>query len=58
MIHITKKTYVLNFGKHKGHSIAFVIENDPGYILWLSEQEIVEFSDDILDEADLADDEK
>lgn len=27
----------LTFGKYKRKTLAFVLENDPGYIVWLSE---------------------
>lgn len=53
---INKKSDVLTFGKHNGLSIRSVLLDDPSYILWLHEQGIVEFSDDIIIEAEENDD--
>jgi hypothetical protein len=41
----------LIFGKHKGESIEFVLNTDASYILWLDTEEIVEFTEDIIDDA-------
>ena len=40
----------LVFGKHKGWTIGEVIDGEPQYANWLAEEEIVDFSDAILDE--------
>lgn len=53
---INKKSDVLTFGKHNGLSIRSILLDDPSYILWLHEQGIVEFPDDIILEAEENDD--
>jgi hypothetical protein len=51
-IQIIKSRYdKLIFGKHKGESIKFVLDVDASYILWLDTKEIVEFTEDIIDDA-------
>ena len=49
---ITKKTDLLTFGKFKGKSIQFVLYEQPSYILWLNENDILSISDDIVIEAE------
>ncbi|MDT8428512.1 MAG: hypothetical protein RQ757_07070 [Pseudomonadales bacterium] len=34
------------FGKHRGEQLEDVIHDDPGYITWLADKEIVTFSDE------------
>ena len=46
---------VLNFGKHKGKTVEWVIENEPGYILWMHDEKVVKISKEIVDMADEAD---
>ena len=53
---IKKKSDMFTFGKHKGKSICSILLDDPSYILWLDMQEIVEFSDEIIEEAEEKDD--
>lgn len=43
---------ILTFGKHKGEHVWEVLQVDPQYILWLDEQEIVEFPDDVIIDAE------
>lgn len=43
------KIDILEFGKHKGKSIRWVIEHEPSYIQWLNDNRIVKFSQEILD---------
>jgi hypothetical protein len=40
-----------DFGKHKGKTVRFVLENEPSYILWCDEQKVVEFSKSIIETA-------
>ena len=41
----------LNFGKHQGSTIQAMLDCDEAhYLNWLAEGDIVEFSQDILDE--------
>ncbi len=42
---------VITFGKFKGKTFDWIAENEPSYIIWLSEEGIVKFSDEILDAA-------
>lgn len=49
---IKAKTDLLTFGKHKGHSIEFVLATEPSYVLWLNENGVVEIPDSIVLEAE------
>lgn len=49
-IPITRDT-VLRFGKHKGWTIGDCVEADPSYVIWLSEDGVMNIPADILDEA-------
>ena len=40
----------LTFGKHKGRSIAYMIENHPSYMAWVVENEVMELTEDIIAE--------
>lgn len=42
----------LTFGKHKGKTVYWILEHEPSYILWLSDEKIVQFPDEILNNAD------
>jgi len=42
---------IIAFGKYKGQTIAWIIERDPDYIMWLDEEAIVKFPRQILDDA-------
>lgn len=46
----------LTFGKYKGKSIAQVLLDEPSYILWLYEEEIIDFPEDIIIKAEQLDD--
>lgn len=48
---ISSRDDELTFGKHKGKSIYWILEHEPGYILWLSDEKIVQFPVDILEDA-------
>lgn len=41
-------TDVLKFGKYKGEQIEDLIYDDPGYISWLYEEEVIEFDEDTI----------
>ena len=49
---------VLTFGKHKGCSIEVVLGLDPGYIVWLVEENICEVSDEIYNDAQMLEQEE
>lgn len=54
----TQESEVFLFGKHIHQTIQHVLRKDPAYILWLAENGIARFSDDILEDAnDNVDDE-
>ena len=40
-------TDVLTFGKHKGKSVEWVLNNEPGYIVWLEEEKICDIEQEI-----------
>ena len=48
------KSDILNFGKYKGETIEWVLENDPGYILWLDESKVAIVRYEIFQEAEMA----
>ena len=48
---IKSREDVFVFGKHKGHTVQIVLDEDPGYIVWLDEEEILVFPDDIYQKA-------
>lgn len=37
---------IFTFGKHKGEQLEDVIEDDPEYVEWLCQEEIVNFDDE------------
>ena len=45
-------TDVLTFGKHKGRTIEYVLDNDPGYIVWLVAEDVAYVSTEIYSDAD------
>lgn len=51
-------TQKMNFGKYKGQTIEEIINNDPSYILYLSDEKIAKFSEEILDYAEESESEK
>lgn len=56
MARATKQTVnsyddIITFGKYAGKTIGQIADENPGYIVWLSELELVNFPDDILDDA-------
>lgn len=51
---IRDTSYVLNFGRWKGHSLADVIKEDPHYVTWLSESTDLDIHADIVDEIGLS----
>jgi hypothetical protein len=40
---------LFKFGKHKGNQVEDVINDDPEYIAWLVEEDIVEFDEETLE---------
>lgn len=38
------------FGKHKGETVAEVIDDDPGYMVWLLSEDKCSFTDDVTRE--------
>ena len=53
MMRQTVTTYndTLAFGKHKGKTVRWIVDNNPEYIIWLDEESVVEFPEDILETA-------
>ena len=48
---VTRYEDVITFGKYKGKTIEWIAENDPSYIVWLNDEQIVDFPDEIVDAA-------
>ena len=42
---------VLTFGKYKGKTVDWIAENEPGYIVWLQENDVCVVDDEIYDAA-------
>ena len=40
--------YVMPFGKYKGKTLIQILDENPSYIIWLSENDVVEIPDDLL----------
>lgn len=40
---------VFTFGKHKGNQLEDVIDDDPGYIEWCVENDVVNFDEEALE---------
>lgn len=49
---IYDKDNILEFGKHRGKMLRQVLIDDPQYILWLNEEEIVNIAEDVIIEAE------
>ena len=49
---ITKKSEILSFGKYKDRTIRFILTTEASYILWLDKNEIVEFEESIIEDAE------
>ncbi len=41
--------HIFTFGKHKNEQVEDVIEDDPEYIRWLIENDVVQFDDEALE---------
>lgn len=48
---ITKESEILLFRKFHHKTIQHILRTEPSYILWLNEEKIVKFSDEILEKA-------
>lgn len=46
---------IMTFGKHKGKTVDWIAENEPSYIVWLVENEIIECDDEIYEDVQWAD---
>jgi len=42
--------YVLEFGKHKGKAVWWVLMNDCGYVVWLVDNDVLSLSEGIYEE--------
>ena len=42
---------VITFGKHSGKTFDWIADNEPSYIIWLNDEGIVQFPEDILEAA-------
>lgn len=45
---ITQQSEILTFGKYKLKTVQHILRKDPSYILWLHEEKIVKFPDEII----------
>jgi hypothetical protein len=52
MINKRKKSvgpdFIIGFGKHRGLSLEKISESDPGYIIWLAEENVLQIKEDLL----------
>ena len=44
-------TDVLDFGKHKGKAVEWVVENAPSYICWMVEEGVAQLPSEVYDKA-------
>lgn len=42
---------VLLFGQHKGQTVEWILDNDPNYIVWLSDKKVCDVHYEIYDKA-------
>ncbi len=47
---ITDREWVMPFGKHKGKTIAYLMDADPQYLAWCIERDMIELDHILLDE--------
>ena len=47
---ITDTSFVMPFGKYKGMTIADLLEHDPYYLFWISENTSLDLDHSILDD--------
>lgn len=40
--------YVMTFGKYKGKTLLKILDENPSYIIWLTENDVVKVPDDLL----------
>jgi len=40
---------MMPFGKHKGFQVEDLVEDEPGYVRWLSENTSVDFDDEVFE---------
>lgn len=52
---ITDLEDVMTFGKHKGKAVDWITDNEPSYILWLVDNEIIDCDDEIYEIAIVSD---
>lgn len=48
---ITQQSEILTFGKYRHKTVQHVLRTDPNYIIWLAENKIVKFPQDVVDDA-------
>lgn len=41
----------ITFGKHKGKTFQWILDNEPSYLLWLDREEIVDMPEDLVEAA-------
>jgi|JI10StandDraft_1071094.scaffolds.fasta_scaffold4779421_1 hypothetical protein len=51
---ITSENWMFDFGKYRGKTVSSVIDCNPGYIQWLTENDVLQFSDEISNAAILS----
>ena len=49
---VIKESEFLTFGKYKYKTIQHILRTEPSYILWLHEEKIVKFPDEIVNMAE------
>jgi len=48
---VSKYDYVFTFGKYKGYKLEYVIDVEPSYIIWLSDENVLIFTPEIIETA-------
>ena len=42
---------IITFGKYKGKTVDWIAANDPSYIIWLNDEQVVDFPAEIVEAA-------
>lgn len=46
---LSTKDYVMSFGKYKGHTLDEISDDDPGYVVWLADENILRIEKEFLE---------
>lgn len=41
--------HIMTFGKHEGHQVEDILEDDPSYMVWLAEETNTDLDEEVLE---------